>query len=53
MSEIVVGWDMVCEEDAFAPIIDYVKMIKEYQGNNNIDLVLHGKTLTYYYLIYF
>jgi len=33
---------MVNEEDAFAPLLDYVKMIKQYQGNNDIDVILHG-----------
>lgn len=44
LSELVVGFDMVCEEDITPPIKDFVQMIHDHRAHKHIDLqvVLHA-----------
>lgn len=44
LSELVVGFDMVNEEDATPPVIEFVKMIEEYRARQNkeVQVILHA-----------
>jgi len=42
ISELVVGFDMVNEEDKVPPIIDFVKTIREFQEKDHFPVILHA-----------